>query len=167
MSNNEETQSVVEAADALPEPERRELSDEEKAKHRAHAKQLEQEMLDEAAKRAQDPTEVAATIYHMYLPKFKAGMKKLGVKARDRVWMHILEYPLNDKPHDPPTQLEKELFYLGHSLMEAKWVMVVDTVRSGLQQLHDKAESPLTEEEMKGIVEEFGFEKANEQTNEE
>ena len=81
--------------------------------------------------------------------------------------MHILEYPLNDKPHDPPTQLEKELFYLGHSLMEAKWVMVMDTVRGGLQQLHDKADSPLTEEEMKSIVEEFGFEKANEQTNEE
>lgn len=98
-------------------------------------KQVEKEMLELAQNRAVDPAESAAMVYHMYKPEFLKRIPLLSSKALRRVLQLIVEHPLNDKKLAGTTQVEKEVLMLGDSMLQAKFVLIMDAYKDGAEQL--------------------------------
>jgi hypothetical protein len=84
---------------------------------------------------------VAATMFGIYLPRFKAKIKELNAKAVERLLMALIEVPISEKDYTPLTKEEKECFLIGQSLMEAKMLMIMDTLR--LHEQSKLAEKPV------------------------
>lgn len=99
------------------------------------ARQIEQEMLHAAQNRAVDPAESAAMVFHMYKPELLKRLPKLSQKAMRRVLQLLIEYPLNDKKLAGTSQLEKEVFLLADSMLQSKFVMMMDVYKDGAEQL--------------------------------
>lgn len=98
-------------------------------------KEIERQMLEAAKNRADDPAETAAMIYTMYKPEFLKRLKGLSSRAKSRVLQLLVEHPLNDKALASTSQLEREVVYLGTSMLEAKFVMVMNVYKEGAEQL--------------------------------
>jgi replicative DNA helicase len=99
------------------------------------AKAIEQEMLEAAQNRAVDPAESAAMVYHMYKPELLRRLPKLSTRALRRVFQLVIEHPLNDKALKATTQLEQEVFMLADSMLQSKFVLMMDTYKDGAEQL--------------------------------
>jgi hypothetical protein len=99
------------------------------------AKAIEDEMLQAAQNRAVDPGESAAMVYHMYKPEVLKRIPKLSQKAMRRVLQLLIEHPLNDKALAATSTLEKEFFLLADSMLQAKFVLLMETYKDGAEQL--------------------------------
>ena len=103
------------------------------------------------ANAAENPADAALFLYNMFLPQFKAKAKKLSSRARARVLNALIEYPLNPKAYVHNTHEEKELMAIGHSLLEAKFILTLTQLNANLDQLVEAAdpevEPDLSEEE--------------------
>lgn len=137
--------------------------------------EVEKKLLEEAEQESEfkDPTEVAAMMYGLYAPKFLQGVKMLSSRGRSRVLRALIEYPLNEKKYQHSTDLEKQMMSIGHAVLEAKFLMILSTMYSGMDEL-EKAADPnvpvdLTDEEKEELQQfmsadsvESGLEKAKE-----
>lgn len=124
-------------------------------------KQVEQDMIAAAQARAQDPGEMAATMYRMYVPHFKAGVTKLSTRALRRVLLGAVLYPLEQNDFKGHSEFEKQMIQLVSSLLECKFVMIMDTFNANAQQIAEEAERPLTKEEEAEIEKELNKENNN------
>lgn len=86
-------------------------------------KQIEDKMLTEF-----DPMEAAAKLFHIYLPQFKVLVNKMKVRQLKRLVSALIEVPLHTQEYKHPTQEEKAAYLLGDRLLQAKWVMILDTL---------------------------------------
>jgi len=104
---------------------------------------------------ASDPTEVAATMFGLYAPKFLQGVKMLSSRGRSRVLRALIEYPLNEKKYAHSSALEKEMMAIGHACLEAKFLMILSTMYNGIDELEDAANPDipvnLTDEEKEDL----------------
>ena len=124
-------------------------------------KQVEKDMIAAAEARAQDPGEMAATMYRMYVPHFKAGVTKLSTRALRRVLLGAVLYPLEQNDFKGHSEFEKQMIQLVSSLLECKFVMIMDTFNANAEKIAEEAERPLTEEEAVEIEKELNKENNN------
>lgn len=93
-------------------------------------KQVEQELLSEtleqmAQARADDPAEVYAQVYNMYMPRFNVLLNGLNAKGKTRVINFIMQYPFNEKAFKAVNKTEQEAMAVGHAILEAKYSMIM------------------------------------------
>ena len=108
-------------------------------------------MIAAAEARAEDPSEMAATMYKLYVPHFKAGLAKLSTRGLRRVIQNAVLYPFEQDDIKTSSEFEKQMVQLMSSLLECKFIMIMDTYRQNLPQLVEAAEQPLTEDQEKEI----------------
>lgn len=72
------------------------------------------------------PEDIAARDFQMMFPEFKKRLDGLSKKALRKLFTLVTEYPLGDKKVDLSmlSQVEKEVFYLGLHINDAKFVMM-------------------------------------------
>jgi hypothetical protein len=99
------------------------------------AKAIEQEMLEMAQNRAEDPAETAAMVYHMYRPEFIKRVTKLSSRAKSRLIAMLVQYPLNGEGIKFPNDDEKACYFLADSMIQAKFVLMLDSYKEGAQEL--------------------------------
>lgn len=124
---------------------------EELQKLEIDARQIERDMVEAAQARAQDPSEMAAQMYAMYVPHFKNGVKKLSTRGLRRVLLNAVLYPLEQDDIKASSEFEKQMVQLVSSLLEAKFILIMDQYRLNAEQLYEAATTPLTHEQEKQI----------------
>jgi lysine/ornithine N-monooxygenase len=105
------------------------------------AKAIEAEMIRIAENRANDPGETAAMVYHMYRPEFIKRVTKLSSRAKSRLIAMLVQYPLNGNDIKFSSELEKECYFFADSMIQAKFVLMLDTYKEsaeGLVQAQDE-----------------------------
>jgi lysine/ornithine N-monooxygenase len=99
------------------------------------AKAIEQEMIDIAENRAQDPSETAAMVYHMYRPEFIKRVTTLSSRAKSRLIAMLVQYPLNGTDIKFSSELEKECYFFADSMIQAKFVLMMDSYKDAAQEM--------------------------------
>ncbi len=120
---------------------------EELQKLEIDAREIERQMVEAAQARAQDPSEMAAQMYAMYVPHFKNGVKKLSTRGLRRVLLNAVLYPLEQDDIKASSEFEKQMVQLVSSLLEAKFILIMDQYRLNAEQLYEAATTPLTHEQ--------------------
>lgn len=110
-------------------------------------KEVEAQLMEQAQARADDPGEAAATMYHMYVPHFKRLMPGISTRGLRRVLNYMVLYPFEQDSIKAATELEKQFMQLCGSLMEAKFILIMDSYNANAKQLYEAQNSPLTEEQ--------------------
>lgn len=77
---------------------------------------------------SESPFEAAATLFGLYAPKFEQHIKELSTGELRRVLNALVQYPLNEKEFVNDSQRLRTAFALGQALLEAKWMMIMQTV---------------------------------------
>lgn len=116
-----------------------------------NSEDIEKAMLEAAETRAQDPMEMASTVYGMYIPTYNAAIPKLSTRALRRVLNYIVKYPLEQDDIKAASDSEKQLMALVNSLVEAKFIIIMHQYSQHMEQLSQAADSELTEEEREEI----------------
>lgn len=70
---------------------------------------------------------VCETLFGMYWPKFKAGVLTLSSKQRARLLLALIEYPIHEREYKHDQKVEQNLFNVGMRLLEAKYLMIIET----------------------------------------
>ncbi len=115
-------------------------------------KQVEAELVRIAQERADDPAEVAAQTYRVYLPFYRMNKGKLSTRALRRILDFLVLYPLESDKANATTKEEREMMELINTLIQAKFVMILDTFNNHGEQLYNAATTPLTEEEAQQVI---------------
>jgi len=117
-------------------------------------KEVEAQLVKIAQERAEDPAETAATCYRTYLPFYKimSKNKKLSTRALRRILDFLILYPLESDKANATSKEEREMMELCNTLIQAKFVLILDTYNNHAQELYDAANSPLTEEEANQVI---------------
>ncbi len=123
----------------------------EDAKLEIDPKAIEKAMLEAAEARAQDPSEMAAQAYGMYVPHFRAAIPKLSTRGLRRLVNYLVLYPLEQGDFKASSEFEKQVMQLAGQLVEAKFILIMDSYRANAEQLYAAANSELTEQETADI----------------
>lgn len=115
-------------------------------------KEIEAELVRIAEERADDPAEVAAQTFRIYLPFYRANKNKLSTRALRRILDFLVLYPLESDKTGATSDVEREMMELINTLIQAKFVMILDTYRANAETLYEAANSPLTEEEATQVI---------------
>lgn len=99
------------------------------------AKAIEQEMIDIAQNRTEDPAETAAMVYHMYRPEFIKRVTTLSSRAKSRLIAMLVQYPLDGNNIKFSSELEKEVYFLADSMIQAKFVLMMDTYKDAANEM--------------------------------
>ena len=118
-------------------------------------KEIEKELLEQAQQRADDPAESAATAYQMYVPHYKRLLPKMSTRSLRRILNFVVLYPFEQDSVKSANELEKQFMQLVNSLVEAKFVLIMDSFNKNAQQLLEAQSSPLTTEEEADIISEL------------
>lgn len=103
--------------------------------------QFEKDMLQRQATQS-DPMEYAAMIHKLYVPVFRERVDKLSARARARVLKSIVELNLSDKEYKHTSE-EFDTVLMGQTLCEAKFVLSMNAMSGGLEQLEQAANSKI------------------------
>lgn len=110
--------------------------------------QFEKELLEQAEKNQQDPVNLAATLFTIYLPRFQNLVGTLSSRALRRVLCALIEVPLNQSEFNHSTQQEKDCFAIGDRLLQAKWIMIQQAFMDNSKELHQATSSDVATEEL-------------------
>jgi len=95
-----------------------------------------QEQVDAMAEaRANDPTEIAATMHNLYLPMFCNAVDNLSSASLKRILKYLVSYPLVDCEIKQDEPAEGKVAYLGNNLVECKFVMIMDTYNQNAKEI--------------------------------
>jgi hypothetical protein len=131
----------------------------EEAKLDFDPRQIERDMIAAAEARAQDPSEMAATAYSMYIPHYKRAIPKLSTRGLRRVLNYLVLYPLEQDDIKSANEFEKQVMQLVNSLVEAKFIMIMDSYSKNAQAVYDAQNTPLTQEQSDEIADELGMDR--------
>lgn len=115
-------------------------------------KEVEAQLVKMAHERAEDPVETAGAAYKIYVPYYKAQRSKLTTRALRRILDFLILYPLESNKANATSELEREMMELCNTLIQAKFVMILDTYRGEAERLYNAATTPLTEEEANEVI---------------
>jgi hypothetical protein len=90
---------------------------------------------------SETPFEAAATMFGLYAPKFEQHVKTLSTGELRRLVNGLVQYPINEKEFINESQKLKIAFSLGQVLLEAKWVMLMQSIMEVEQQNLQQNES--------------------------
>lgn len=94
---------------------------------------LDLEMAKAVGNLSKDPAEQSATIFTMYKPLFEKAVKKLSSKDKTRVLEALVMQPLVNVPLKSLTA--QEAFYYGDSMLQAKFVMMMETYKNSAEEI--------------------------------
>lgn len=102
--------------------------------------ELEKKMVEKELKRQEeiDPVEIASMMLTLYTPRFTALVDKLSVRQLRRVTKSIVEYPVG-RTYKHTDKVESEVFALGKSLLDAKYVLVANTYSENREKIFQQA----------------------------
>ena len=101
---------------------------------------------------SETPFEAAATMFGLYAPKFEAHVKTMSTGELRRLLNALVQYPLNDKEFVNDSQKLRTAFSLGQTLLEAKWVMLMQSMMEVEQhELQKSSEEHVIETEAKEV----------------
>jgi hypothetical protein len=102
---------------------------------------------------SETPFEAAATMFGLYAPKFEQHVKTLSTGELRRLVNGLVQYPINEKEFINESQKLKIAFSLGQVLLEAKWVVLMQSIMEVEQQNLQQNESTeeVIETEMKEV----------------
>lgn len=111
------------------------------------------EVIEELPQQSQsvsnNPEEIAATMFTLYLPRFQASVDRLSNKALRRVLKALIEYPLVDEEYKFSSELEKDTFFVAERLILAKMMMIQHTLFNNEELLQSAEQSDSLETETK------------------
>ncbi len=122
-------------------------------------KAMEEQMIAAAQARAEDPTETASQAYGMYVPHYKASIPKLSTRGLRRLLNYLVLYPLDQTDFKAANDFEKQMMQLTGQLVEAKFIMILDTYNQHATELYEAQNTPLTQEQADEIADELGVER--------
>lgn len=113
--------------------------------------EVEDRLVKEAEATQQDPAEVAATLYTLYLPRFLGAVDHLSARGKARVLKALIQVPLDDDVSFP-NDLEREVFAIGDRLLQAKFMLIQASFMDHSEELQKAVDINHTEtpEENKG-----------------
>lgn len=101
---------------------------------------------------SETPFEAAATMFGLYAPKFEAHVKTMSTGELRRLLNALVQYPLNEKEFVNESQKLRTAFSLGQTLLEAKWVMLMQSMMEVEQSnLQESSEERVIETEAKEV----------------
>lgn len=101
---------------------------------------------------SETPFEAAATMFGLYAPKFEAHVKTMSTGELRRLVNALVQYPINDKEFVNESQKLRTAFSLGQALLEAKWVMLMQSMMEVEQsKLQESSEESVIETEAKEV----------------
>jgi len=91
--------------------------------------------------------EQVAQFFKLYMQVFKNQIEGLNNKALKRIITRLVEFPLQEDEITWPFKEEKEIFAVGHRLLEAKYGMAQYVLNNQIQELgsEDKKEEGVKE----------------------
>jgi hypothetical protein len=96
-----------------------------------------------------DPEKIAASMFMIYLPRFKGIVDNLSNKALRRVLKALVEYPLVDENHNLTTNLEKEALFISEKLILSKMMLIQHTMLNQPELLQQSENSDIVVGETK------------------
>jgi len=99
-----------------------------------------------AEARANDPTEIAATMHNLYLPMFYNAVDGLSSASLKRILKYLVSFPLVDCEISKDEPVEGKVAYLGNNLIECKFVMIMDTYNQNAENILANSEEQKQEE---------------------
>jgi hypothetical protein len=101
---------------------------------------------------SETPFEAAATMFGLYAPKFESHIKTMSTGELRRLLNALVQYPLNEKEFVNESQKLRTAFSLGQTLLEAKWVMLMQSMMEVEQNnLQGSSEEHVIETEAKEV----------------
>jgi hypothetical protein len=97
-----------------------------------------QQVTEELAVKATTPEqqiEQVAQFFKLYMQVFKNQIEGLNSKALKRIITRLVEFPLQEEELTWPFKEEKEIFAVGHRLLEAKYGMAQYVLNDKIQEL--------------------------------
>lgn len=84
---------------------------------------------EQAEARANDPTEMAATVHALYTPKFMEALGNISGQSAKRILKFLVNYPIAQDEIKDIDPVVKTLAHLANQLVECKFIMIMDTYR--------------------------------------
>jgi len=82
-----------------------------------------------------DPADVAAGMFQMYLPRFNNHVDQMSKKALQKLTKGLVAHTVEDMPGNLVTKEEREAFIIGVRLLEAKTMMYLAVIRDKLNEI--------------------------------
>lgn len=122
---------------------------------------VEAAMLKAEAKKGEeiDPEEIASMLLTLYTPRFCALVDQLSNRQLKRLIKSMIEYPIG-KNYNHNDSTEAEAFNIGNRLVDAKYVLMVNTYNENREVIMEAAEKAANETEVT-----FGNNEEKEATN--
>lgn len=116
--------------------------------------QVEANQIAKAQKEAQNPEDLHAQLFYMYMPIFRRHLAALNKKALIRLIGSLIEVPLNERDIKTRSKVEQDAFQIGDQLLTSKYVMLILTdAQAQMQEAQkkelDKSTEPVVESENK------------------
>lgn len=77
-----------------------------------------------------NPEDVYAGVVYIYGARFKAGLRHLSNRQKDRLINALMQYPLNVGDYKATSQLEKDMLLIGDAVLQAKYAMIIQHLMS-------------------------------------
>lgn len=106
------------------------------------------------------PEDVAATLCHLYMPKFQILVNKLSKKALQRLIYNLIQFPLENENYKPKTEEEKNAFLIGDRLLTSKYMMLIFSFSQN-EALNNIVEEKTLDNTNNAVVESTGNEGEN------
>ena len=104
-------------------------------------KEVEQELLkEEQQSQAMAPEDVASQLLYLYTPMYENFVNGLSTKAMRRLLKKLVSYPLNEKELASTSAEEEQAFQIGNRLLEAKYVLIMDTYAKNIEAMQRQSE---------------------------
>ena len=85
------------------------------------------DQLEKAGQTAQNPEDLHAQMFYLYMPIFRRHLEHLNKKALIRLIGALIEVPLNEKEIKSRSKVEQNAFQIGDQLLTSKYVMMILT----------------------------------------
>jgi len=103
------------------------------------------------ARRESSPEEVSSQLLTIYTPIYRNLVTQLSQKAMRRLLLKLIEYPLNDKPYTSTSDIEKKTFAIGQQLIEAKFILIMNTYNENIEEMKQLAQKAKNDEENQNV----------------
>lgn len=114
----------------------------------------------------QNPFDAAAMLFGLYAPLLEGKLKELSTGELRRLVNGLVQYPLNEKEFINDSKNLREAFSMGHRLLEAKWVMFMQSMMTHGESAESAAEQENAEQNNEALSEVSNSEETTETVTE-
>ncbi len=79
------------------------------------------------------PEDMCSQMLYVYGPRYKAILKKLSGRQKERLLYMLAMFPLQERVYAPTDPAEREAFNLGDRLLQAKFVLMTKVLSEKME----------------------------------